>query len=180
MRDPTDTYLVEEYRGDLVAVLIDGHGQGQMALSASLKALAVVKGALNHDPPQFFARTHQRLTDSTGVSMVQARVSPEQERVDFHGVGRIHGLVLSARGVVSLESAPGVLGMGRVVPPHSQVVKWTRDSLLLLASDGVVDRWKLDLVDGLFRASPALVIHNLIQPFGRIPDDVTLIAIRES
>ncbi len=180
VRELTDAHSVAESRGALTALLIDGHGQGQSALATSRTALAAVRPNLDQPPAIMFARTHGRLLDTPGVSLVCARISAAGERLDFCGIGRLHAVLVARSRVVSLASVPGVLGVGRSVPPRPLVLPWTRESLLVLASDGLVDRWDLGRVHCFARAPLAEVVRGLIQPFQRVPEDVTLIVIRES
>jgi hypothetical protein len=121
------------------------------------------------------------LAGTVGASALVARIRPTEERLDFCGVGRLRALMVAPRsGALELASNPGVLGIGRPIVPHGSVFPWTRDSLLVLASDGVVDQWDLSRVRAFARAPLAEVVRGLIEPFGRVPDDVTLMVIRET
>jgi len=181
VREPTDAHWIGESKGTLTVVLARGQGQGQSALTASNVALGVLRTHANDPPSALLARAHARLADTVGASALIARIRPSEERLDFSGVGRLRAMLVAPRaGALELVSGPGVLGIGRAVAPHGSVFPWTRDSLLVIASDGVVDQWDLSRVRAFARAPLAEVVRGLIEPFGRVPDDVTLMVIRES
>jgi hypothetical protein len=181
VREPTDAHWIGESKGTLTVVLARGQGQGQSALTASNLALAVLRTHANEPPTALLSRAHARLADTVGASALIARIRPGEERLDFCGVGRLRALLVAPRaGALELASRAGVLGVGRAIVPHGSVFPWTRDSLLVLASDGVVDQWDLSRVRAFARAPLAEVVRGLIEPFGRVPDDVTLVVIRES
>jgi hypothetical protein len=181
VREPTDARWIGESRGTLTAVLARGQGQGQSALTASNVAMGVLRTHATDPPSALVARAHTRLADTVGASAVIARIRASEERLDFCGIGRLRALLVAPRaGALELASGPGVLGVGRAVAPHGSVFPWSRDSLLVLASDGAVDQWDLRRVRAFARAPLAEIVRGLIEPFGRVPDDVTLMVIRES
>jgi hypothetical protein len=181
VREPTDAHWIGESKGTLTAVLARGQGQGQSALTASNLAVAVLRTHATDPPTGLMARAHGRLADTVGASALIARIRASEERLDFCGVGRLRAVLVAPRGgALELVSGPGVLGIGRAVAPRGAVFPWTRDSLLVLASDGVVDHWDLSRARAFARAPLAEVVRGLIEPFGRVPDDVSLVVIRES
>jgi hypothetical protein len=176
--EPTDAGLVVEARDGVTVILVDGHGQGTEAVRCVRAALGLARAHQGEPPAALFGRVHARLAETSGASLVLARVSARLERLEFSGVGRIHGWLQSPTGTIDLVSAPGVVGIGARVLPHCVIHSWTADSTLVLAADGLVDRWESSLPAGPAFRSAASVAQALLRGFARPPDDVSLVVLR--
>ncbi len=97
--------------------------------------------------------------------------------VRFAGVGNVAGSIVTQSGAKSMASHNGTVG-------HSmyKVQEFTypcpSDALVLLHSDGLMTRWRLDAYPGLVMRHPSLVAAVLYRDFLRGRDDATVLATR--
>ena len=57
---------------------------------------------------------------------------------------------------------------------------WNRESLLLMHSDGLTERWDLKAYPALIRRDPGLIAGVLYRDFSRARDDATVLVAREN
>ena len=57
---------------------------------------------------------------------------------------------------------------------------WNQESLLILHTDGLGSRWKLNAYPGLIARHPSVIAGVLYRDFQRNTDDVTILAVREN
>ncbi len=103
---------------------------------------------------------------------------PGEGTVRFAGVGNIAGVVVSATGDTHLVSHNGTLGQ-EVRTVQEFTYPWSPESLLVVHSDGLENRWSLDVYPGITRRHPALAAGILYRDFARGRDDVTVVVARE-
>ena len=75
------------------------------------------------------------------------------------------------RGIVGLSSAP------KPVPTEHP---WTPASLLILHSDGVQSGWSSNQLKDLTRETPGVIARRLLDGYGRIEDDATVLVARNA
>ena len=73
------------------------------------------------------------------------------------------------RGIVGLPSAPNP-----VLTEHC----WTAQSLLIMHSDGVQTGWQHERVQELGRETVGVLAHRLLERYGRVEDDATVVVAR--
>jgi hypothetical protein len=56
---------------------------------------------------------------------------------------------------------------------------WIRGGLLIMYSDGLSTKWRLDRYPGLINQHPSLIAGILYRDFNRGRDDVTVLVARE-
>jgi hypothetical protein len=107
-----------------------------------------------------------------------AELNFDSQSVRYAGVGNIAGTILNAESTQSMVSHSGIVGHEL----HSVVefnYAWGRGRTMVLHSDGLQSRWKLDGYPGLLARHPALIAGVLYRDFLRGRDDVTVVVARQ-
>ncbi|TCB94486.1 transcriptional regulator [Micromonospora zingiberis] len=167
--------VVGERRQVLVT---DGLGHGPLAAAASDAALTAFRAAPASSPADVVGHLHRALSHTRGAALAVAEPDPAAGLLRYAGLGNIAGVVTTRdgrqRGLVSL---PGIAGHQR--PTIRQYdYPFDADSLLIMHSDGVVDRWRLADYPGLVGRSPLVVAATLLRDAGVRRDDAGVLVAR--
>ena len=175
-----DGFAVREADGRRQVLVCDGLGHGRLAHAAALEALQVFANTPAAPPAAVVEALHRKLSHTRGAAVAVAELDPEAGLVRYAGLGNISGTVLnpdgSRRGMVSL---PGIAGHQRrqireydyPLPPHG---------IVLMHSDGVVDRWKAADYPGLLSHSPQVIAATVLRDAGTRRDDAGVLVARVS
>ncbi|MEV6691054.1 SpoIIE family protein phosphatase [Micromonospora sp. NPDC051196] len=167
--------IVGERRQVLVT---DGLGHGPLAAAATDAALAAFRAASASSPAEVVSHLHRALSHTRGAALAVAEPDPAAGLLRYAGLGNISGVVATGdgrqRGLVSL---PGIAGHQR---PTIRQYDYPFDagSLLVMHSDGVVDRWRLADYPGLTGRSPLVVAATLLRDAGVRRDDAGVLVAR--
>ncbi len=175
-----DAYAVRQ-AGDRRQVLVcDGLGHGGLAAAASNEAVRVfLKGPVTA-PAATVEVLHRALGHTRGAALAVAEMDVEAGVVRYAGLGNIAGTVLlpdgTRRGMISM---PGIAGhQRRQVREYDY--PFPAGSVLLMHTDGVVDRWTAADYPGLLRRSPAVIAATVLRDAGTRRDDAGVLVARPS
>jgi anti-sigma regulatory factor (Ser/Thr protein kinase) len=173
-----DAWLVLEQRERTLVVIADGLGHGPEAATASSEAIRVICDMSDASLTQMVDASHLALRATRGAACAIASIRPDQRAIEFAGIGNITAALHFADGTTrSLASLNGTVG-------HSmrKVQEFRYEcplgGLLLMHSDGINSRWKLDNYPGLTQHHPALSAGAVFRDALRGTDDATVIALR--
>lgn len=173
-----DAWAVLETDRTLV-VVVDGLGHGPEAAEASSEAIRVVRGSPDAAPADLLNMAHGALRSTRGAAIAIAEVDDRDRVVRFAGIGNIsaalHGADGSSR---SLASHNGTVGHAMRKVQEFQY-DWPAGGVLLMHSDGIHSRWRLDAHPGLPLHDPTLVAGVVYREAARGRDDATVVALRE-
>ena len=167
-------------RGGLVTVcVVDGLGHGPDAAAAAEAALASYRRTSPSQPPAAVVQVaHEALRSTRGAAMAGAQLDRGRRTLRFAGVGNIVGSVHQGAGSRSMASVNGTAGLQiRTVQEYDY--EWPPGSIVVLHSDGLSARWKLEDYPGLFARPAATVAAVLHRDFSRGRDDATVVVVRE-
>ncbi|MFV2104052.1 SpoIIE family protein phosphatase [Micromonospora sp. LOL_024] len=165
--------------GDRHQVLVtDGLGHGPLAAAATDAALTAFRDAPAASPAEVVGHLHRAMSHTRGAALAVAEPDPTAGVLRYAGLGNITGSVVAddgrRRGLVSL---PGIAGHQR--PTIRQYdYPFEADSLLVMHTDGVVDRWQLADYSGLTGRSPLVVAATLLRDAGIRRDDAGVLVAR--
>lgn len=173
-----DAFAVREADGRHQVLMCDGLGHGGLAAAAAHEAVRVFAETPPAPPAAVVEALHRKLNHTRGAALAVAELDPEAGLVRYAGLGNIAGTVLSAdgarRGMISL---PGIAGhQRRQVRQYDYPI--ARDAIVLMHSDGVVDRWNLADYPGLLTHSPAVIAATVLRDAGVRRDDAGVLVAR--
>lgn len=168
-------------RGDLVYLAIaDGLGHGAGAREASRAAIDVVRRPFSSHH-EVFSRTHEALAHTRGAVMTVVEIDEAAHVVMQTAVGNVSAMVVGKDGVRTFVAPSLVLGPQRdVLRGRTRTERHELSSahdLVLLFSDGLTTKTRLDVRDQVVRAHPLRIAHHLLQTFGRDSDDATVVVV---
>ena len=160
-------------------MVADGLGHGPLAREAAQTAVSAFRTAPQAEPPaRVLDDCHAGLRATRGAALALADVDTAAGTIRYAGVGNIAGSVYDGAGVTHLVSLNGTAGLG-VVRAREFSYKWTRGSVLVMASDGLQTRWSLGDHPGLAARDPAVIAAVLHRDHTRGRDDATVVVAKE-
>ena len=170
------------YQGaDLTQVIVaDGLGHGAQAAEASQAALVAFQRHAGNAPAEVLVRVHEALRHTRGAAVAIASISRERGLLCYSGIGNISATIVSRDHTMrSLVSHHGTVGsVARKFQEFQH--PWTATDLLVLHSDGLSSKWKLDGYPGITGRNPALVAAVLYRDHRRERDDATVVVVSEA
>jgi anti-sigma regulatory factor (Ser/Thr protein kinase) len=173
-----DAFAVRERQGRRQVLMCDGLGHGGPAAAAAQDAVRAFIDAPLTSPAGVVEALHRKLNHSRGAALAVAELDAEAGLLRYSGLGNIAGTLFgpdgNRRGLVSL---PGIAGHQR-----RQIREFdyplAPGAVLLMHSDGVVDRWKPADYPGLFAHSPIVIAATVLRDAGIRRDDAGVLVAR--
>ena len=162
-----DMWCIRWKGGRLAAVVIDGLGHGPHAAAAARQAVEVFDQRPFDRPIGYLEAAHQALRSSRGAAIAAARVELSSHQVCYAGIGNIEGRLLDSKqgGSKPLLSYNGIIG-GQYRKLQEFQYQWNENDLLVMHSDGISARWKLNEYPGLLRADSRIIAAVLYRDAG--------------
>jgi len=166
--------------GRLSAMVVDGLGHGPLAAIAAARALQVIDESAFDSPETYLSAAHLALRSSRGAALAMAQVHLAQGTLSYAGIGNIAGRIIGPTGLSqSLLSHNGIVGVESRKPQQFEHV-WQNGDLLVMHSDGLSERWKLEDYAGLAHADTAVIAAVIYRDAKRGRDDATILVTRLS
>ncbi|MDZ8109964.1 MAG: anti-sigma regulatory factor [Nostoc sp. DedQUE12a] len=167
-----------EVDGDRSLLLVvDGLGHGGAAATAASQALRIFQDHHHLSPGAIVEAAHAALRSTRGAVLAIAEIDFEQESVRFAGIGNISASIFSFTKHHNLVSHNGTVGHEiRKIQEFSY--PWYGNGLLIMHSDGLDTKWRLDRYPGLSQKHPSLIAGMLYRDFNRERDDVTVLVAK--
>ena len=173
-----DGFAVRESGGKRQVLVCDGLGHGKLAAAATHEAVRVFHTAPTGSPTALVETLHRALSHTRGAALAVAEFDHDKALVRYAGLGNIAGTVFGAdgtrRGMVSL---PGIAGHQRRQTREYEY-PFAPGAVLLMHSDGVVDRWNPADYPGLLSRSPQLIAATVLRDAGTRRDDAGVLVAR--
>jgi anti-sigma regulatory factor (Ser/Thr protein kinase) len=162
-------------------LVADGLGHGPDAAAAADAAVRIFRDGVAAgiaDPSELLDRAHRGLRTTRGAAAAVAEIPAGPGVLRYAGIGNIAASVhAGAERPRSLVSHNGIVGhQARRHAPFQY--DWPQGALLVMHSDGLQTRWRLEDYPGLALRDPSLVAAVLYRDFSRGRDDVTVVAFR--
>ena len=172
-----DAWDFHETAERMVVLLTDGLGHGRDASEAAREAVATFRKRHEMAPAEILGFLHDSLKKTRGAVAAVAEIRPAEGFLAYAGVGNISASVVTGNSSRSLVSHNGTLGM---VTSRIQEFRtpWTRDSVLILHSDGLHSKWDLLSYAGLAARHPAIIGATLLRDFRRHRDDASIVVVK--
>lgn len=162
--------------GTLTIMLVDGLGHGLPAHEAATAARDAFRKSKG--PPAAKLQTiHDALRSTRGAAVAIAELRSTDATMRFAGVGNISATMIDPAARRSAVSVYGIVGH-EVRQFREFSYPWSRQSCLIMHSDGLTTRWDLDRYPGLLTHDPALIAGVLWKDHRRQNDDSTVFVAR--
>lgn len=156
--------------GDSIRVMVtDGLGHGVAAAEASIEAVRRFRQTIGEPLPESMRLIHEALRPTRGAAISIAEI--RDQKLVYCGLGNVRGIVVSEDDTRSLVSMNGTAGhrAGRI---DTFSYDCPDDATLIIHSDGLKSKWKLEDFRGLGVRHPAVIAGALIRDCERRTDDV--------
>lgn len=167
--DMYDFYRLENNRIGILVADVSGHGVNSAMLSGMVKALAAGLSITAMEPGELLAGLDVSLEQyfpegyfCTGFYLI---VDEETGLVRYSGVGHPPAIVVGPGGVRTLQSNPGLLGVGMVDGTDAQSDRLAPGESLFVYTDGLPDAMDPnDVMFGEERIKSVLQAHHTEEP----------------
>jgi anti-sigma regulatory factor (Ser/Thr protein kinase) len=171
-----DGWATRTVDGRRQVLVCDGLGHGRLAAAAAHEAVRVFGAAPAAPPAAIVEQLHRALGHTRGAALAVAEL--DGPIVHYAGLGNIAGAVHhpdgTRRGLVSL---PGIAGhQRRTIREYDYPLP--AGAVVIMHSDGVVDRWTAADQPGLLGHSPQVVAATVLRDAGTRRDDACVLAAR--
>lgn len=158
-------------------MIVDGLGHGQFAAEAAREAERVLAESHHASPAAILRDCHDALKKTRGAALAIACLDKGAKTLCFAGLGNISATLASPQGSRGLASHNGTLGhqMHKV---QEFSLPWNEDSVLIMHSDGLSNRWDLEEFTGIWRRHPSIIASLLYRDFARERDDATVLVAK--
>jgi anti-sigma regulatory factor (Ser/Thr protein kinase) len=173
-----DAWAAESSPGRRVFVVADGLGHGPVAAAAAREAVRVFGTTVALTPAEVIQAIDPALRSTRGAAVLVVEVNLDKRQVCCAGVGNISGTIFADGTSRSLVSHNGTVGHS-VRRVQEFVYPFPPGAILVLHTDGLATRWRLDQYPGLAARDPALIAGVLYRDVKRGRDDVTVVVLRE-
>lgn len=173
-----DAVAFREVNGRRQLLVSDGLGHGGLAAAASHEAVRVFRQTAAGPPAAVVEALHRTLGHTRGAALAVAELDEPAGLVRYAGLGNIAGTVFAPdgtrRGMISM---PGIAGhQRRQVREYEYPL--VRDAIVVMHSDGVVDRWNPKEYPGLLTRSPEVIAGVVLRDAGTRRDDAGVLVAR--
>ena len=172
-----DAFAIREVEGRRQVMMCDGLGHGGLAAAAAREAVRAFAEAPAGPPAGVVEVLHRKLNHTRGAAVAVAEIDPDVRLVRYAGLGNISGTVLAPSGRRGMVSLPGIAGhQRRQIRQYDYPIE--PDAIVLMHSDGVVDRWNPADYPGLLTHSPAVIAATVLRDAGVRRDDAGVLVAR--
>jgi len=172
-----DAFAVRDGEGRRQVLMCDGLGHGGLAAAAAQEAVRVFGESPAQPPAAMVETLHRRMSHTRGAALAVAELDAEAGLVRYAGLGNISGTVIGPAGRRGMISLPGIAGhQRRQIRQYDYPI--VPAAVVLMHSDGVVDRWDPAGYPGLLSHSPALIAATVLRDAGVRRDDAGVLVAR--
>jgi anti-sigma regulatory factor (Ser/Thr protein kinase) len=174
-----DGWSVRQDDDSASVMLVDGLGHGPNAAEAADTAAGVFRASAGRSPKETVGLIHEALRATRGAAVAVAEIHRDASgaTVRLCGVGNTVSALVGAGPARALPSMNGTAGLS--VPVLQEFTQpWGAADLLVMHTDGITTRWRLDAYPELRAHDPGIVAGVIHRDFTRGRDDATVIALR--
>ena len=173
-----DAWHIVVGRQSISLLLVDGLGHGPDAAAASAAATSAFPQLATESPEATLVALDVVLHETRGAALSLAVIDRTSRAVRFSGVGNVDGRVLRDGATEYLVPQSGIVGHG-MPKLRSTDAALPAGARLVMHSDGILARWRMDAYPGLMTAHPALLAGVIYRDFGRDRDDATILVLSD-
>jgi anti-sigma regulatory factor (Ser/Thr protein kinase) len=180
--DCGDGFVVVHQDNGVYLVALDGLGHGANAKEASQLAVTTFCDQPKSDPADSLRTIHNNIRRTRGAVGFVAFIDTQKLHMTYCGIGNIAGKIFSTDNTLgnlpykNIISYNGILGHNVPGSFSNHTLEWSRNSILIVHSDGLKSRWDLSKYPNLQRHMATTIAAVLYKDNSRHTDD-TLVLI---
>lgn len=172
-----DGWEVIRLPGRTVILVVDGLGHGPEAAKVQEEAIRCLRKNSAGEPAEILWSLHDALRSTRGGVAAVAVIDDGKGRITYAGAGNISGRVITGPDTHKMVSLSGTVGYEiRKIQEFSH--SFETGALLVMYSDGLFMRWKMENYPGLQQKHPSLIAGVLYRDHTRGTDDVTVLVVK--
>jgi anti-sigma regulatory factor (Ser/Thr protein kinase) len=160
-------------------ILCDGLGHGFEAAEAANAAIRIFNESPLDDPMIIVQRIHVGLKGSRGAAVSIVHIDQSTGRALFCGIGNVSGCIEGEEQRRHLVPHNGTAGY-EARKLHLMETEWTRNSVLVLHSDGLSSSWNVRGYEGLLKHRASVIAAVLHRDYGKSRDDSTVLVMKNT
>lgn len=165
-------------RQDKLRIIVaDGLGHGLLAHEASQRALEVFQEYSARSSMEIMNTLHLSLRSTRGAAIGLAELDREKMIFNYCSVGNVSATIAAPTGYKRCVSYNGTVGL-KLNKFQNLPYPVEKDSLIIIASDGLSTHWDLKPYPGIFFRHPFVVAGVLYRDFSKGTDDVSVVVLR--
>lgn len=172
-----DAWAEKSTKAGQQLLLVDGLGHGIRAAAAADAAIQIFSQK-ELAATEMIRSLHLALKNTVGAVAGLVELTPRGQTLSFIGIGNIEGKIFNGEEKQGLLSHNGTVGHA-LETVRQWPYSWGQNSLLILHSDGLSNRWDLGSYPGLSTRHPSVIAGVLYRDFRRERDDASVIVLRE-
>ena len=173
-----DAWRVVADKHRIAVLLVDGLGHGPEAASAAAIATTTFGQHASGSPDDALVALDAAMRDTRGAAVSVVVIDEAVRSVRFCGVGNVHARVFKHGPTEYLVPQNGIVGHG-MPPVRSSDAVWHVGARLVMHSDGILAKWRMDAYGKLKTAHPALLAGVIYRDFARGKDDATVLVLAD-
>lgn len=174
-----DAWRVVAGRQRLSVLVVDGLGHGPDAAAAAAAATASFSQLASASPAATLVALDAAMRETRGAALSVVVIDRAGRQAQFSGMGNVDGRVLAHGATEHLVPQNGIVGHG-MPAPRSIHIAWPAGARLVMHSDGIVPRWRVDAYEDQATVHPALLAGLIYRDFARDRDDATVLVLRDN
>lgn len=171
-----DAVAARETPDGLQLLVADGLGHGILAADASRAAVKIFCTATGR-PIEVLEAMRPALHDTRGAAVSIVEIQPRQGRVLCCGVGNVCTLVFGGERWQHGVTANGIVGQ-KVASLREYQLPWAPQSMIVMYSDGLSSRWKMDDYPNLAQRRSSVIAAALFRDHRRLSDDASVLVAK--
>ena len=172
-----DGWLVRKFANCVIFMVVDGLGHGPFAAEAAREAERIASVITEGTPTAILRDSHDALKKTRGAAMGCAILDCDHGLLHFAGIGNVSASIVARDSSRSLTSFNGTLGH-QIHKIQEFSYPWNAESILVMHSDGLSSRWRLNDYPGVWNKEPAVIAGLLYRDFVRGRDDATVLVAK--
>lgn len=172
-----DAFIIKKWNDSVMVGVIDGLGHGQWAQRASQTAKNYIESHVTQPLADIFRGTGRSCRSTRGVVMALARFDWLQEKVTIASIGNVDVRIFNNDEPLKLIVRRGIVGLNAPNPVVSEQ-HWNPEGIMILHSDGLRTRWRLEDFPGLENRQANVIARQLLHHLARDNDDATVVVVK--
>ncbi len=172
-----DGWVVALSGHEASVMVADGLGHGPQAQAAAEVAITAFGRSPFDDLCHALEGLHTALRSTRGAAVLAARLDLAKCECRYVGAGNVTARVVSGVSDRTLMTQNGTVGL-QVRRAEEMRAEWPAHASVVLHSDGILTRWKPQVLVPLLKHDPTLSAAVLVRDYCRGRDDATVVVLR--